>query len=165
MVFSNVGSAGSLTILSVSASDSLHERFFVVFGTDTVERHRVVRCVVGFKKWVLSAFYLYIFFIHTRRIAIDVAKIVKILHIGRGADANLTYIRLGRRHSGMSFLVAVGSHDEFLHGRDADDTSAQLNEPLGLHVVQCSRYFQPAVVEFVGQSGHFNLEKFGSCGA
>ena len=33
---------------------TLHEGRLVVFQLDTVERHSIVRCVIGYKEWILS---------------------------------------------------------------------------------------------------------------
>ena len=48
----------------VISADSLHESLLVILQTDTSEWHRVVRCLVGFKKWVDT--FLYVLFVkHT----------------------------------------------------------------------------------------------------
>ena len=42
-----------LLYLLIVAADALHEGLLVVFQADTVERHRVVRCVIRFQKRIL----------------------------------------------------------------------------------------------------------------
>ena len=81
--------------LFVIASDAFHEGFFVVLGADTVEGHGIVRSIIGLKKGILSFFFLFYFFIHTRMMAIIAANLVKISHIEYYPDAFLTYISHG----------------------------------------------------------------------
>jgi len=56
-------------------------------------------------------------------------------------------------------------HDEFLHCGDEDDTAAQLNESFCLHIVERTRDFQSAVVEFFCQSCHLDFQSLGAGGA
>ena len=54
----------------VVASDAFHEGFFVVFQSDAVKGHRVVRRVVGFQKRILMFFvaHCFLFFIWDAKI-------------------------------------------------------------------------------------------------
>ena len=49
-----LGVVDDFLYLLVIPADALHEGLLIIFHTDTVKGHRIVRCVVRFKKWILT---------------------------------------------------------------------------------------------------------------
>ena len=87
------GVVDKLVCSFIITTDSLHESLFVIFKFYTMEWHRIVRCVIRFKKWIYSLFYILIIK-HTNFIFVLGAKLAKKDVILLSVIENLTNITL-----------------------------------------------------------------------